>query len=209
MGEKKPNPQSNRGRRSKYKKKYAREIVRFFSKEPYEMKAVKTSVEYFANGKVKKKSEEKKPVPEKLPTFFGFCRYLHETYPDDFKVIPDPDMLHRWAHSRVGKKDEASDVDKRPFKNPEFYGAYNACKNLQKDFLIQNGLAGCYPPASYIFTAKNITDMRDRIEVPVDDTGNPVSGFIVLPTRMTRDEAEKEYNTDNDKANKKAKIETA
>lgn len=45
---------------------------------------------------------------------------------------------------------------------PEFRLIYNTCKELQKEFLMDNGLRGMYPPASYIFTAKNITDMRDE-----------------------------------------------
>ena len=48
---------------------------------------------------------------------------------------------------------------------PEFSEAYNTCKDIQKEFLIGNGLSGLYPPASFIFTAKNITDMRDSQEV--------------------------------------------
>lgn len=50
-------------------------------------------------------------------------------------------------------------------KHDDFSAAYNAAKELQKEFLIDNGLAGHYPPASFIFTAKNITEMRDKQEV--------------------------------------------
>jgi hypothetical protein len=31
--------------------------------------------------------------------------------------------------------------------------------------MVRNGIAGLYPPAAYAFTAKNITDMRDRTEI--------------------------------------------
>ena len=55
---------------------------------------------------------------------------------------------------------------------PEFLAAYNTAKELQKEFLIQNGLGGFYPPASYIFTAKNITDMRDEQILNTKHTGS-------------------------------------
>jgi hypothetical protein len=44
-------------------------------------------------------------------------------------------------------------------------GAYNKAKEYQKFFLIENALAGLYNPTAFIFTAKNITDMRDQQEV--------------------------------------------
>ena len=58
---------------------------------------------------------------------------------------------------------------------PEFFEAYNTCKQLQKDFLTANGLEGLYPPASFIFVAKNITDMRDKQEV--EHSGNVSLNF--------------------------------
>lgn len=55
-------------------------------------------------------------------------------------------------------------------EHPEFMDAYNTCKEIQKEFLVQNGLAGHYPPASFIFVAKNITDMRDVQETKLTGT---------------------------------------
>jgi len=49
--------------------------------------------------------------------------------------------------------------------HPEFSLAYKGCKSLQKEFLIENGLNGLYATGAYCFTAKNITDMRDKQEV--------------------------------------------
>ncbi len=46
-------------------------------------------------------------------------------------------------------------------KKGEFSKAYKICKDLQKNFLIQIGARGLSNPAMTIFTAKNITDMRD------------------------------------------------
>ena len=49
--------------------------------------------------------------------------------------------------------------------SPEFFAAYKKAEMLQKDILIQNGLMGGYEKTFAIFTAKNVTDMRDRQEL--------------------------------------------
>jgi hypothetical protein len=49
--------------------------------------------------------------------------------------------------------------------NIEFFEAYTCAKELQKYFLIENGLNGCYNAAFGIFVAKNITDMKDKAEI--------------------------------------------
>lgn len=50
-------------------------------------------------------------------------------------------------------------------KYPDFRIAYTRAKELQKAFMVRNGISGLYPPAAYAFTAKNITDMRDKTEI--------------------------------------------
>ena len=40
-------------------------------------------------------------------------------------------------------------------------------KDLQKEVLIQNGMAGLYDKTFAIFTAKNVTDMRDKVQTEV------------------------------------------
>lgn len=46
-------------------------------------------------------------------------------------------------------------------KHEEFSVAMQKAKNLQKKILVTNGLKGLYNPTFAIFTAKNITDMKD------------------------------------------------
>jgi hypothetical protein len=46
-------------------------------------------------------------------------------------------------------------------KHPEFSDAYKKAKELQRTILITNGLRNNYQTAFAIFTAKNLTDMRD------------------------------------------------
>lgn len=62
-------------------------------------------------------------------------------------------------------------------KYPEFFDAYKAAKDYQKDMLITNALKGLYNPVFSIFTAKNITDMRDKQVVEHEGLGSFISQF--------------------------------
>lgn len=62
-------------------------------------------------------------------------------------------------------------MDKWQDRFPEFAEAYKTAKALQKEFLIENGLKGLYNATAYIFTAKNITDMRDQVD-QIHDVGD-------------------------------------
>lgn len=64
---------------------------------------------------------------------------------------------------------------------PEFSLAYKKAKALQKHFLVINGLLGLYSTAFAIFTAKNITDMRDVQEIGIDE--DTLNKIIRLPAK--------------------------
>ncbi len=81
--------------------------------------------------------ESFKLVPNKLPFLSAFAR----------KIGVCHDTLIEWTKI-----------------HPEFSEAYKNAKELQKEFLIENGLQGLYSAPFAIFTAKNITDMRDKFE---------------------------------------------
>ena len=49
---------------------------------------------------------------------------------------------------------------------PEFRHACQQCRELQKDMLNDLAMRGFYNPTYTIFVAKNITDMRDKAELP-------------------------------------------
>lgn len=57
----------------------------------------------------------------------------------------------------------------------EFFLAYKKCSELQKEVIINNALRGKYNPTFAIFTAKNITDMRDVKELDHSSKGKPLS----------------------------------
>lgn len=92
-------------------------------------------------------------------------------------VANDLPTLYRFAQSiGVDKLSLLRWVD----EYPEFCNAYNAIKELQKEFLMDNGLKGLYPPSTFIFVAKNVTDMTDERKVDVTSAGEKL-GYVVLP----------------------------
>lgn len=92
---------------------------------------------------------EYKEKANALPTFHKFC---------DSIGIKSTDTLLDWVK-----------------KYPEFKEAHKTAKELQKHFLIANGLAGLYNPTFAIFTAKNITDMRDQQNIDLTSQGKAMS----------------------------------
>ena len=101
-----------------------------------------------------------KELANKLPHFSKFA----------LSINVHVDTLHEWCKV-----------------HEEFSEAYKICKDLQKTFLIDNGLLGLFNSTAYIFTAKNITDMRDQQEVKHSgDAENPVrvdlQGFFKVET---------------------------
>ena len=59
-------------------------------------------------------------------------------------------------------------------KHPEFSEAYKKAKDVQKEFLIESALTGKFDRTFSIFTAKNITDMRDKHETDITSGGKPI-----------------------------------
>lgn len=62
----------------------------------------------------------------------------------------------------------------------ELGGALKKAKEIQKEILIMGGLDGRFNPTAFIFTAKNITDMRDKTETDVTSGGKviPILGGL-------------------------------
>lgn len=137
----------------KYKEEYCNSMIAFFSGKKYERVIIEQETKTTNNGTSER--VKYRYVPNDLPQFEAFARSIGVTY----------QTLYNWAH----EKDDKGNV-----KRPDFFDAYNVCKQLQKEFLIDNGLMGNYPPASFIFVAKNITDMRDTKDIKLksdDDIG--------------------------------------
>lgn len=149
---------SNAGRPTKYRKEYCEEIVKFFDREPFD---VVMGVD--DDGKEVVMTDKNGNVvmkPCKLPTFEGFA----------ISIGVDRDTVRAWTEN-----------------NPEFLGAYMRAKDYQKEILIQNGLMGNYEKQFAIFTAKNVTDMRDKQEIDHQSSDGSMSPNRKA-TEMTDDE---------------------
>jgi len=95
-----------------------------------------------------------------------YCREILEHFNVDFtnaaQTKPVPlNFLSAFARKIGVCRDTLGEWTK---VHPDFSDAYKKAKALQKEHLITCALLGLFPPAAFIFTAKNITDMRDKFE---------------------------------------------
>jgi len=146
------------GRPSKFKKRYIKDMIEFFDIEPTRKELMKTTTK---NGN--EISNEYKLVANRFPTIVKFAKSIDVDYT----------TVYRWAHSgddeRVGKALKTNSGMTKERINElsgmaEFCKAYKTCKQQQQDFLMDNGLIGASPASAFIFTAKNVTKMRDKVE---------------------------------------------
>lgn len=147
-------PKKKSGRPSKFKPKYCKMLIDWMSVAPHTQVLKKEIIK--SNGTIER---EYMPMAAKLPTLEGFAR----------SIGVDDDTLANWANA-VNKSGKP--------KYPAFFGAYKIAKQLQKEFLLANGLAGLTPPASFIFVTKNVTDMKDKQEVDHTSKGEKVNSVI-------------------------------
>jgi len=141
------------GRPTAYKPEYNDMMIEFFDRE-YTIPIYETIT--FKNGKKVKREIGRRA--NSLPHISAFAR----------KIGVCHDTLHEWAH---GKDAEGK------LKHPEFSETYKKAKELQKEMLVNNALDGQYNSTFAIFTAKNITDMRDKQDV--EHSGEVTSRIIV------------------------------
>lgn len=135
------------GRPTKYKPEYCQQIEAFFDREIYKMVENEKTTEYYESGAIKKESYKKMMLPNDLPFFNDFANSIGVYI----------GTLEEWC-----------------LVYPEFSISYKKCKEKQKQFLIVNGLNGNSPPAAFIFTAKNLTDMRDEQYLENRHTGSVI-----------------------------------
>lgn len=143
------------GRPSSYKPEFAVMLIEHMMIDKFNKETVEEEIRYSPKTGVKVSEKRKfKMIPNDLPTLEGFARKIGVTYR----------TLKNWA--------EAVEDDEAPepvYKYPDFFQAYNVAKQLQKEFIVDNGLKGNYPPASFIFVAKNVTDMTDKQIIETND----------------------------------------
>lgn len=153
------------GTPTKFKPEYVDMLLTFFEVEPYYKDELENHVVMGANGKPREAKVKYTYRPNKLPTLFGFARSIGVAYSTVWRWAErgeDPELQQKLEDHIAGKiilpESEISKL--HGLKN--FCNAYKEAKELQKEFLINIGLAGAAPPAAFIFTAKNVAGMRDE-----------------------------------------------
>ncbi len=134
---------AKRGRKTKYRPEYCRELIDFFDAEPYEKIELP---HYQADGKTLKWMDYKL-VPARMPTLRKFAKLIGVHVSN----------VYNWcnaSHSSFQKN---------------FQDAFTCAKEIRKDWLIDLGLSGLTPPLAYKFTAINVTDMVDEKVVRGDE----------------------------------------
>lgn len=142
------------GRPSLYDPKYCQEIVDYFTIENSKKVTIEKTTKYNKDGVKIFEGEKFKIIPNDMPTFSGFAMSIGVSH----------DALLAWA---TEVEDDKAEIPVK--KHADFAVAYNIAKHLQKRFLIDNALQGNSPPASFIFVAKNVTDMTDKQIIETKD----------------------------------------
>lgn len=143
------------GRPSKYQEDFPERLIAYFSVEKTQKQVIGRVTRYNKDGQATSEEEKYKVVPNDMPTFAGFAR----------SIGVSDQTLENWYNEM---EDTESEHPVR--KYPEFFAAYNTARQLQKEFLIDNALQGNSPPASFIFVAKNVTDMTDKQIIETKDS---------------------------------------
>lgn len=132
------------GRPTKYKLEYAKQLIEYFdSQEPLR----EIDVNHFnPDGSIK--WIDKKLVANRIPSLLKFAKSIKCGY----RTIYD------WIDKKHGSYQE------------EFSQAFTLCKQIRKELLIDMGMTGVSPPASFKFVAVNMTDMRDKQDHDVSGT---------------------------------------
>ncbi len=143
------------GRPEKYRKRYCKEIVEFFTREPNRREIKAQSTAYNKAGVKNFEKLEYEIVANPRPTLLKFATHIGVHYT----------TLLDWSE-----------------KKSEFSKAFKQAKELYKDFLIENGLAGAYSPGAFVFVAKTTTDLKDSSTLDVTSGGEKIKGFnYIIP----------------------------
>lgn len=151
------------GRPPKYRKAFCKKLINFFDVEPYEKIELP---HYQADGKTLKWVDYK-IVPARMPTLRKFAK----------SISVNISKVYEWI------KPESKTYHK------EFGDAFTHAREIRKDWLIDLGLSGMAPPASFKFVAINVTDMVDQTDVT--SGGEPIShqtiDFSVLASKQEKE----------------------
>jgi len=127
-------------RPTKYKPEFCEKLIEFFDIEPWEEREIphyKT-----VKGEQQLVWTDIKILPLRMPTLRKFAKSIEVGIR----------AIYNWLNP-----EEAT-------YHKEFMHAFTLAKEIRRDWLIDVGLSGSAPPASFKFVAVNCTDMRDKQE---------------------------------------------
>ena len=146
------------GRPTKFRKEFIEKMIDFFNVEPIRKEIMAESSK--PNGEV---SKTYKYVPNYLPTLIRFAKSIDVDYWTVWNWADSGLTLEVDPSLPKAKQEEQQDII-------NFSKAYKHAKQAQEDFLIQGGLSGAMPASAFIFTAKNVSSMRDKVEQEIKIT---------------------------------------
>lgn len=157
-------PSRKVGRPTRYKAEFCQKLIEFFDIEPWEERQIP---HYDKAGRKDMDGNDIivwtdiKLIPKRMPTLTRFAKRINVGYRTVYDWL---DKKHRSYHK-------------------EFSQAFTLAKELRKNWLIDLGLSGLAPPASFKFVAINVTDMKDRQEHEI--------GGVVGTRELTKEELSK------------------
>jgi len=135
------------GAPSKYKPEYCQALVDHFEAEPYTERELTRT-----RGQGESKTVEVydvKLIPNRVPSLTKFAKINNICW----------QSVHNWIDPKHGSY------------HAEFLDAYTHARALRANMLVDMGMSGVSPPASFKFVAVNLTDMRDKTETKHEMTG--------------------------------------
>lgn len=120
-----------------------------------------------ANPKIGRPSKYNQDIPKKMVDWFIEMTKKDGTWLNKTTYIPP--KLPTFERFAVFEMDICMDtLQEWRTVYPEFSGAYQKCKAIQKDHLNEYGMNGLYNASYTKFVAMNITDMREKVETKTE-----------------------------------------
>ena len=153
------------GAPTKYKSEYCDKLIEHFDVEPWEEREIPHYKASKKGGKIISWTDIK-ILPRRMPTLRGFAK----------KIGVGISTVYDWTNKN------------HPSFQEKFSDAFTCAKEIRKEWLIDVGLSGNAPPASFKFVAVNCTDMRDKTESAITgEDGGPLEVNVTVTKTYKKD----------------------
>ncbi len=161
-----------RGRPPKYRKAFCKKLIDFFDTEPFE----KLEIPHYQKDGRTIQWLDYKIIPARMPTLRKFAKTISVNISKVYEWInPESKTYHS-----------------------EFGDAFTHAREIRKDWLIDLGLSGMTPPASFKFVAINVTDMVDQTDVT--SGGKPITHQTIDFSSLASEQEKQGNKETNDDA---------